>query len=293
MDDYVQGLERAEAWWMLDVQRELSENLPDLYPYLAVGLVGDGSDAFGYDDAVSADHDSQTRLVVWYPEGTGAVAERVAASVHLEDNQRIDCHEIHAFYSRYTGTEFAPHTWQEWYAIPEHNLAAATNGRVFYDGGGRFTRYREVLSGFYPDDVRRKLIEKRALIMGQAGQYNYGRCLRHGEPVAANLALARFAEAAISMMFLLNRRYTPYYKWAHRALRELPIGGLRVAELLAEAFGAPSATREIEEISALVVQELRVQGLSDRKGDFLVDHARTIRSLIIEPDLREMNSWKN
>ena len=59
--------------------------------------------------------------------------------------------------------------------------------------------------------------------MAQSGQYNYSRCLKHREPAAARLALDEFVRQAVSMVFLLNNSYMPYYKWAFRKLRELPL----------------------------------------------------------------------
>lgn len=35
------------------------------------------------------------------------------------------------------------------------------------------------------------------------------------------LAAARFSEQAVSMTFLLNKRYMPFYKWAHRGVEQL------------------------------------------------------------------------
>lgn len=57
--------------------------------------------------------------------------------------------------------------------------------------------------------------------MVQAGQYNFLRCLKHGETEAAQLACVEFVKSAIKTFFLLNNRYAPYYKWSFRALRSL------------------------------------------------------------------------
>lgn len=65
-----------------------------------------------------------------------------------------------------------------------------------------------------------KKMVSRAASMVQAGQYNFSRCER-GEAVAAELALSEFIGKAIFMIYLLNRCYTPFYKWMHRGLREL------------------------------------------------------------------------
>ena len=59
--------------------------------------------------------------------------------------------------------------------------------------------------------------------MAQSGQYNYGRCMRRGDTVAAMLALDEFVRQAISMVYLLNRTYMPYYKWMFRGMENFQI----------------------------------------------------------------------
>jgi len=100
--------------------------------------------------------------------------------------------------------------------------------------------------------------------MAQSGQYNYARCLAHGEPEAAQLSAAEFVKSALSAAFLLAKRYQPYYKWAFRALRELPrLSGLSgpLAALLTGPAGEEK-TALIEGVCRSVAGELTAQGLS-------------------------------
>ena len=80
---------------------------------------------------------------------------------------------------------------------------------MFADPLGEFTAFREGLLAFYPEDVRLKKLAARCAAAGQAGQYNYRRCVARGELVAAHCALSTFVEAAISLVYLLNKRYRP------------------------------------------------------------------------------------
>ena len=72
-----------------------------------------------------------------------------------------------------------------------------------------------------PDCVLKKKLAGNLLIMGQSGQYNYYRCISRGETGAAQLAVIEFVKSAMQVIFLLNGRYMPYYKWSFRALSEL------------------------------------------------------------------------
>ena len=113
-------------------------------------------------------------------------------------------------------------TVSQWLRVPEQSLAEATNGELYFDHYGEVRELRAALT-FYPEAVRRKKLAGQLLLMAQSGQYNYLRCLRHGEPAAAQLAVFEFVKNASAVIFLLNRRYRPYYKWSFRALRELPV----------------------------------------------------------------------
>ncbi|MCI7552107.1 MAG: DUF4037 domain-containing protein [Actinomycetaceae bacterium] len=295
MTDYIKGIERAKMWWMIDLAPALEQRVPDLYPYIAAGLVGDGSDCFGFDDEISLDHDTDTRIKIWIPMGIGGEGAeyRIRAALGIGAGPSLTVEEIPSFYRRYTGLEFSPRTESEWLAIAQKNLAAATNGEVFFDSPGRFTQRREALLSYYPSDVQLKLLESAALKMGQAGQYNYPRCMRRGETVAAQLAKSIFIDSAMAAIYVLNRRYMPFYKWAHRGLRELDILGAQASQLLSYIATADIATEPIEELSALIIAELHRQQLSSEPSGFLVHHARTLREQIIEPDIREVNPWKN
>ncbi|MDO5035099.1 MAG: DUF4037 domain-containing protein [Actinomycetaceae bacterium] len=292
MSDYLQGLDRSRMWWMLSIEPVIKQELPDLYPYMTAGLVGDGSDCFGYDDEISMDHDNDTRVKLWLPVGafTHIAVDRIrAATAHLSEGS-ITTESVTEFYRRYTGLDWTPRTWKEWLAIPEKNLAAATNGDVFYDGGGRFSAIRQTLLDFYPEDVRLKLLEARILTMGQAGQYNYARCMDRGETIAAELAKARFMEAAISAVFLLNHKYTPFYKWAGRAMKQLPLLSQTAEDF--ETLANEHSVYAVESISQAVLNELRNQQLTDLSTDFLVPHSAAIRERISQDELREVNPWK-
>ena len=293
-DSYMRGIERARLWWMIDVAPALETHVPDLYPYIAAGLVGDGSDCFGFDDETSMDHDTDTRVKIWMPMGMGNeyMSERIKAAIGSTTKGSVEVGEVPAFYEKYTGLEFSPANWREWLAIPQKNLAAATNGEVFYDGPGRFTSRRKTLLGYYPHEVCLKLLEGDVLAMGQAGQYNYGRSLRRGENVAAALAKATFMEHALSAVFILNKTYMPFYKWAHRAVRPLPILGEYAWEALDAIATATDAVDRIEEFSEKIVEELHRAQLSSEPSTFLVHHAHVLREQIIEPELREENPWK-
>lgn len=211
----------------------------------AVGLVGEGSECFGFDDEISQDHDWGPGFCLWLPEGEWAEWQDAVEALlaRLPDTYegfparmapakrmgRVGPLSIEGFYGRFIGMPQPPQTWKQWRLVPEQFLAVSTNGAVFSDRLGAFTAFREALLGFYPEDVRLKKIAARCMGMAQAGQYNLLRSLKRGETATAMLAAARFSEQAVSMTFLLNKRYMPFYKWAHRGVEQLPILGKETA----------------------------------------------------------------
>jgi hypothetical protein len=201
---------------------------------------------------------------------------------------------IPGFYSRFIRLAHPPTELRQWRLIPEVNLSIATNGEVFSDPPGEFTQFRTVLLGGYPEDCRLKKMAARCMKMAQSGQYNYARSVKRKEFVAARMAVAEFTDAACSMIYLLNNRYKPFYKWMHRGLKDLPVLGEESYGLLATLAVCDSleeSERSIEAICALIIRELRGMGLSDSPSDFLLDHGPRIQRKIKDEFLRNMVPW--
>jgi hypothetical protein len=295
----------------------IEEKFPAYQEKIAAGLVGDGSECFGFDDEISRDHDWGAAVCLWLTkedyETIGSLLQneidklpREFAGIKAREESfwgtgRTGVFETGEFYKRFIGFNRAPGDLREWQAIPEENLAVATNGKVFVDPVGVFTAFREKLKAFYPEDVRLKKIASRCMTMAQSGQYNYMRCIQRGEYVAARLAEAHFINDTVSMVFLLNRQYKPFYKWMHRALKQLPILGDTMYGLFSdltagygEVSGGVPHTRKsglMEEACRSVIEELKRQRLSDSESDFLLDHGPIVQTRIRDARIREMNVW--
>lgn len=301
------GLEEARALYETYGRPMIHDRFPDYEGRIAVGLAGRGSECFGYDDALSRDHDYAPGFCLWLTDEDDirigvelarayralplpGAAERSAMA---EDSRGV--RRIGFFYRRYTGSDGAPESLEQWLYLPSSALAEAVNGQVFRDDLGRFTAIRnEILHGM-PEDVRKKKLAARAIEMAQSGQYNYSRCLRHGEEGAAMLAAAEFVRAACGMIYLLNRRHMPYYKWMLRGLEDLPVlgnMGPALAFLLTgenDRAGQETKAGVIEDLCAAVAEELRRQGLSAGDWDYLEPHAFAIQNQIQSPKLRALH----
>lgn len=313
----MKGLELARKYYQDVGQPMLKSSFGQYYHRISVGLVGEGSECFGFDDEISRDHDwGPSFSILLTKEDYDAIGSELQRSYDalpgefcsfsarvstMYSGKRVGVDSIGGFYRRYIGLEQAPCSLAQWRIIPEQYLATANNGEIFTDPLGEFTAIRLELLAFYPEDLRIKKLVARAAVMAQSGQYNYLRCMRRQEYVAAQLAMNEFIRSEISMVYLMNKRYTPFYKWMHRGLRSLPVLSetYELFDKLCSPFSAVSESIQdcfedkighVEEICRLVIAELRRQGLTDVEGDnFLQSHCPSMMNRIHDSQLRQMH----
>lgn len=307
----MKGMELSQRFYEAYGRKMIADGFLEYESIIAVGIAGEGSDCFGYDDELSRDHDFEAGFCLWIPDSLDNTTEfRLSRAYHKLPGEYLGVRRVEQslwgqgrrgvmrigdFYRRFTGRPGSLESLTEWLYTPEYSLACAVNGRVFRDDLGEFSRIRRELSAGYPEDIRKKKLAARLAFMAQSGQYNYTRCMKRGEPGAAALALGEFVQNATSAIFLLNRRYMPYYKWMFRALRELPL--CRDAACLLEPVllsdrqqcSAPCVSEQIEQICAEVVRELRNQQLTGGSWDYLEPHAYEVQERILDHTLRTMH----
>ena len=307
----MQGLELARRYYEEFGRAMIAERFPDYEGRIAVGLAGSGSDCLGFDDDVSADHDSGAGFCLWLTdddyENIGFRLAREYSKLPAEfmgvpkgrvnsyGSSHFGVKSISGFYTPFTGRACAPETNAEWLYTPEFSLAAAVSGEVFRDDLGEFTAVRERIKNGMPEDVRLKKIAARVIAAAQSGQYNYPRCLAHGETGAAVLAAAEFVRNTASLIYLINRRYAPFYKWLLRGMRGL--GQLSHLErelsfILTEGnFTEQTRAKSeaIEGVCAELAEYFRACGLASSWADFLEPYAYEIQNNIKDPELRNMH----
>ncbi|MCR4614808.1 MAG: DUF4037 domain-containing protein [Clostridiales bacterium] len=309
------GMELSRAFYNEYGADMLKEEFADIEALLAVGLVGSGSECFGYDDRISTDHDFEPGFCIFIPSEelidsrTEFRLERAYAKLPKEfegfkrssispvGGNRKGVIRISDFYISKCGSPDGKLSGTQWLAAPEYALAEAVNGEVFADNYGLFSEIRNRLS-YYPEDVRRKKLAGNLIRMGQAGQYNYNRCISHRETGAAQLAAHEFVQGALHTVFLLNRVYMPYYKWSFRALR-----GLERLSSLSDSLEyllssendsntAPVKGEIIEDISGMIIDELKAERLTDAVCYDLEKHAYSVNDRIEDGNIRNMNIFE-
>jgi hypothetical protein len=245
-------IERSRRFYEAEVAPMIHEKFPEAEERIAVGIAGEGSDCFGFDDFVSRDHDFGTGVGLWL---TDEDYEKYGNLLSILYNELVNKHDsnlterlmerrgvmtIHSFYSNILNidcdTENAIITDEDWQRLDHSCLATATNGVVFRDDLGKFTAYRKALLNYYPDKIRKERIDTELHLFSQSMQVNYARCMTRRDIVAAEMCRAQGINSAMQLFFLLNRTYPPYYKWTFKKMEELEeVGDL--SELIAKLAG--------------------------------------------------------
>lgn len=305
----MKGLELSKKYYEAYGRPMLHETFPEAAAYAAAGLVGYGSECLGFDDEISMDHDYGPSFCIWLPrEIYDQYGEKMQAaydalpkefmgfSGRVEEEQgkgRVGILCLEDFYLEILGRDFAPKTAQEWFGIPEPALCTAVSGQVFEDFLGRFTGIREALLGYYPEEVWRTKLAESLAKAAQAGQYNYARAMKRGERIAAEIALTEFVKEAMQIVYLLNKKYAPFYKWMHRGLRELAVCG-EIGDMLSLLYQVPDPAEAweganpddfvyqlntgdgrvvvMEAVCNVLVQTLNEMGISHVQDNFLQSH---------------------
>lgn len=300
---HVKGLELSQSFYEDHGKSMISSHFTAYETQIAVGLVGEGSECFGYDDVFSTDHDFGVGFCMWLPD---ALFEQIGSQlkeeyeklpteyqgVHrtsLRDSHRVGVFSISGFYESLFGMPHAPVTDTEWAFTPEHQLAQACNGKVFRDDLGQFTAVRNQILAHYPLEVLGKKLAEKAHLVSQTGQYNLQRTLKRGDTVTASLILSDFSRHTMEMLCLLHRTYAPFYKWTYKKLQELPNCSpfaTKIAQITSLSLSDPQLCSVIEDIVSEIIALLHKQGFITQiqDGNFLDHYVQEIASLTCKTD---------
>ena len=304
------GIELSRAYYNEFGKPMLEARFPDLLALVAVGVCGSGSDCFGYDDEISRDHDFEPGFMIFLP-GEDVVDRRTAflleraydklpkefagvrrQAVKPVGGARRGVFRTAEYFRDHVGTPDGILTLEEWLTVPDYARAEATNGEIFFDQNGEVTAIRRRLLDM-PADARLKRLAGNLITMAQAGQYNYPRCLSHGESGAAQLALAEFVRASLAALFLLARRPMPFYKWSFRALREL--GEADAAKKLEYLISSPNdnasrgvKTEAVDSLCSRVAEKIAADGIAPSDVE-LERLAYAVNAKIADPGVRNLS----
>lgn len=261
------GLALCRAYYEAYGRPMIAEKFPDYESRIAIGLVGEGSDCFGFDDMLSRDHDWGPGFCMWVTDETyQQIGEALQAAYEQLPDEFQGCRRgismqgigrrgvvaISAFYERLLQADsYKKISWQQ---VSDAALAAAVNGEVFRDDEGVFTAFREKLEAGYPENILYLKLAESAAKFAQAGQYNYMRTKQRGDEITAKIMLSDAMREAMKLKIYLAGKYPPHDKWLRRSVEELPGGDMLLA--LLEKLQQSSDITVLEQVASLLVKEL-------------------------------------
>ena len=231
------NMERSRTFYEQYGREMIHREFPEYEDRIAVGLVGEGSDCFGFDDKISSDHDYAPGFCMWL---TNEDYEKVGARLQQEYDRLVETVYQYKSVDRFLKERRGALTISGFYEnmlrlrsnnkditvfpyweCSEDKLAAATNGQIFRDDLGIFTAMRNKLLEHYPEEIFRRKLAQEMHEFSQYAQSNYPRMMARGDQLTANLCIAKAVESAMNMCYLLHREYAPYYKWKRKGLDNL------------------------------------------------------------------------
>lgn len=231
-------IDLCRDFYLSEAAPMIMRNFPTYEHRIAAGIAGEGSDCFGYDDDISQDHDFGIGVCLWLTdedydrigkELDEAYQELIARTMGDNGSPRLNARRgvlrISDYYHGLLRVRFdidkPSMTDGQWFSADENGIAAAVNGAVFRDDLGKFSEIRKMLLAFYPDKIMKMKLVNALHGFAGAWQANYPRCMARKDYVAAHHCVSTGIEAAMKIIFLLEHRYMPYYKWSYRALSDM------------------------------------------------------------------------
>ncbi len=226
-NEWQSNMDRSRAFYEESGKPMIEKHFPQYVSRIAVGLVGEGSDCFGFDDEISADHDYAPGFCMWLTEKDyqeiGAELQKKYDELTESKGRlgyRRGVFSINQFYSGILeiANDYENTFSIDYEAAKEHLLATASNGQVFRDDLGVFTKIRNQILKYYPENVWRRKLAQCIHEFSQYAQSNYSRMMARKDAVTAMICVGKGVESALDLVYLLERKYTPYYKWKRKGL---------------------------------------------------------------------------
>lgn len=226
-DTWQSNMDRSKAFYESAGKAMIEKHFPQYVERIAVGLVGEGSDCFGFDDEISSDHDYAPGFCMWLTEKD---YQEIGAKLQKEYDQltssegrlgyRRGVFSINQFYSGIMeiAGDYENTLSVDYETCKEHLLATASNGQIFRDDLGVFTKIRNQILKYYPETVWRRKLAQCIHDFAQYAQSNYSRMMARKDTVTAMICVGKGVESALDLVYLLERTYAPYYKWKKKGL---------------------------------------------------------------------------
>lgn len=303
-NEWRSNLERSREFYETVGKEMIHMHFPEWENRIAVGLVGEGSDCYGFDDEISMDHDYAVGFCMWL---TDADYEKIGPALQEEYDKlsknenrlkyRRGVFRVNDFYNQLleSSADFEKEFSLDYQKVEEFQLAQATNGIVFRDDMGVFSNIREKLLAYYPENVWRGKLAQSIHEFSQYAQSNYARMMARRDELTAKICVSKAIESTMDLIYLLSRTYAPYYKWKKKGLEKFPLSK-KILPLLEKLSRLPSQSEVwnnvtyhaslihkedkcvelFEQIAKELLEELKRQELVSGEDVFLESYIKQI-----------------
>jgi len=284
----ISGLQLSREFYEKTAKKLMFEAFPELIDRVAIGLVGEGSECYGFDDTYSEDHDFGPGFCIWvnkedyefYGEKLKAFYENLPSTFMgysrniVNGSGRVGVWCVDDFFSNYIGCSSADNLPQNLLSIPDEALSVVFNGEIFYDPSGIFTNRRNEIYQAFNDRIWQMKLAACLIELGKYGQYNYPRSMKRGDYVTAQMILYKYIEGLLKLVHFANHEFPPYYKWLKKsAAKQSKLAVLAdLTEALADFADGRAAWEEdnsgasdkivgfVEIIAGVIIDELSKDG---------------------------------
>ncbi len=299
------GMELCKNYYECFGKPVIHRNFPKYEDKIVCGMVGEGSDCFGFDDEYSRDHDFGPAFCMWVDEDIySEIGEKLQKAYDLlpktfmgferiksvQSSKRTGVFQSEKFYTDLLETKKIPENISEWLEIQPEKLAVVTNGSVFSDTHNRFTEIRKELKKGFPKTVQLKHLAQQTAFMAQSGQYNFLRMLKRDDKVTAMICYNEFVLSTLKCTHIIKNKFYPYYKWLYKSCPYLYIK--KLFELSSKISIDEYYSEIIEPVCETIYNEIKKQFdiLSDDKYLDVMAHELSKRA--DEIILKENLSYK-
>lgn len=279
------NLERSREFYETVGKEMIHTHFPEYEERIAIGVVGEGSDCYGFDDEISTDHDYAIGFCMWLTDSDYAkIGEALQTEydklVKNEDRLRYrrGVLSINGFYNRLLGTSenYEKEFSLDYQKVEECQLAEVTNGMVFCDNMGLFSEVRQKLLDYYPERVWREKIVESIHEFSKNAQSNYARMMARGDVLTAQICVGKAIESAMDLVYLLNRTYAPYYKWKKKGMGKFSLTKkvLPLLEKISELPSQSAVWKKVNYEATRVYKEDKCVDLFEQVAKELLDELK-------------------
>lgn len=290
----MKGLEIAQDFYTEWGKDYLEKSFPKLANRVAIGRIF-GSDVIGADDEISRDHNWGPQFTVFlsaddYAEQGEKLSEVMNAAApnpwkgfRLDGagDKSVEVESIPNWIETWIGFYQQPSRNEDWDLIVKERIDGGINearesilyflrhAAIWYDGSGELSGWRESLY-YYPEKIWCIRLAEELFRVWQHGEYNFvHRVAKRDDPLAKTICIGEFVDSVMRTFLLLNRDYTPYWKWLAHEFRKLEVAKT-YAPLLEELTSVNASKRQAEIILKIcdeIYQTMKNSGIITKEGD--------------------------